>query len=137
VKPEAGLYKRLKENLPNSHITRLESRVGLGIPDCLVALGPQQPRFVMIELKVVKGRKLAISPHQIAFHLKHADMKAPTFILVQFHPPGTASSRNAELRLYRGDQAGELALISMDVAPVWACNLAQMQWHMLRLELLK
>jgi hypothetical protein len=84
VKPEAGLYKRLKENLPNSHITRLESRVGLGIPDCLVALGPQQPRFVMIELKVVKGRKLAISPHQVAFHLKHADMKAPTFILVQF-----------------------------------------------------
>jgi hypothetical protein len=67
VKPEAGLYKRLKENLPNSHITRLESRVGLGIPDCLVALGPQQPRFVMIELKVVKGRKLAISPHQSGF----------------------------------------------------------------------
>jgi hypothetical protein len=60
----------------------------------------------------------------VAFHLKHADMKAPTFILVQYHPPGTASSRNAELRLYRGEQAGELALISMDVAPVWACNLA-------------
>jgi hypothetical protein len=40
IKPEAALYKRLKENLPNSHITRLESRVGLGVPDCLVALGP-------------------------------------------------------------------------------------------------
>jgi hypothetical protein len=26
---------------------------------------------------------------------------------------------------------------SMDVAPVWSCNLAAMQWHMLRLELLK
>jgi hypothetical protein len=40
IKPEAALYKRLKENLPNSHITRLESRVGLGVPDCLIALGP-------------------------------------------------------------------------------------------------
>ena len=138
VKPEAALYKRLKENLPNSHITRLESRVGLGIPDCLVALGPQHPqRFVMVELKVVKGKKLAISPHQVAFHLKHSSLKVPTFILVQYHPPGTASSRNAELRLYRGEQAGELALVSMDVAPVWSCNLAAMQWHMFRLELLK
>jgi len=138
VKPEAALHKRLKENLPNSHITRLESRVGLGIPDCLVALGPQQSKFVMVELKVVKrGKKVALSPHQIAFHLKHADYRVPTFILVQYHPPGTASSRNAELRLYRGDQAGDLAMVGVDVEPVWACNLAQMQWHMLRLELLK
>jgi len=138
VKPEAALYKRLKENLPNSHITRLESRVGLGIPDCLVALGPQQAKFVMIELKVVKsGRRVNLSPHQVAFHLKHSDFKVPTFILVQYHPPGTASSRNAELRLYRGDQAETLVYQGIEVEPVWACNLAQMQWHMLRLELLK
>jgi hypothetical protein len=138
VKPEAALYKRLKENLPNSHITRLESRIGLGIPDCLVALGPQQAKFVMIELKVVKsGRRVNLSPHQVAFHLKHSDYKVPTFILVQYHPPGTASSRNAELRLYRGDQAETLVYQGIEVEPVWSCNLAQMQWHMLRLELLK
>ena len=138
MKPEASLYKRLKENLPNSHITRLESRVELGIPDCLVALGPQQARFVMVELKVVKrGKKVALSPHQVAFHLKHSDFKVPTFILVQYHPPGTASSRNAELRLYRGDQAETLVYQGIEVEPVWACNLAQMQWHMLRVELLK
>ena len=138
MKPEASLYKRLKENLPDSHITRLESRVGLGIPDCLVALGPQQAKFVMVELKVVKsGRKVNLSPHQIAFHMKHSDYRVPTFILVQYHPPGTTSSRTAELRLYRGDQAGTMAFLGVDVEPVWACNLAQMQWHMLRLELLK
>jgi len=138
LKPEASLYKRLKENLPNSHITRLESRVGLGIPDCLVALGPQQARFVMVELKVVKrGKKVALSPHQVAFHLKHSDFKVPTFILVQYHPPGTISSRYAELRLYAGSQAGDLALVGVDIEPVWACNLAQMQWHMLRVEFLK
>jgi hypothetical protein len=138
IKPEAALYKRLKENLPNSHITRLESRVGLGVPDCLIALGPQQAKFVMVELKVVKrGRKVALSPHQIAFHLKHADFKVPTFVLVQYQSAGTASSRNAELRLYRGEQAGDLALVGIDIEPAWACNLAQMQWHMLRLELLK
>jgi len=138
IKPEAALYKRLKENLPNSHITRLESWVGLGVPDCLIALGPQQPRFVMVELKVTKrGRKVALSPHQVAFHLKHADLRVPTFVLVQYHPPGTTSSKTAELRLYRGEQAGDLVLVGLDVEPVWACNLAQMQWHMLRLELLK
>jgi hypothetical protein len=51
IKPEAGLYKRLKENLPEAHITRIESRVNLGIPDCLIAL--TKNRFVMVELKVV------------------------------------------------------------------------------------
>jgi len=92
----------------------------------------------MIELKVVKsGRRVNLSPHQVAFHLKHSDFKVPTFILVQYHPPGTASSRNAELRLYRGDQAETLVYQGIEVEPVWACNLAQMQWHMLRLELLK
>ena len=75
-KPESGLYQRLKENLPACHITRIESRVNLGIPDCLVAF-KVPGEFVMVELKVVRrGRKVALSPHQVSFHAKHADMKA-------------------------------------------------------------
>lgn len=131
------LYRRLKENLPRALITRLESRVGLGIPDCLVALDKPESKFVLLELKVVKkGKKLAISPHQVAFHLKHNfDMHCPTFILVQYHPPGTTSSKTAELRLYRGEKAGTLCMLGMDTPADWSCNLAAMQWHMLRQEL--
>jgi hypothetical protein len=96
IKPEAALYKRLKENLPNSHITRLESRVGLGVPDCLIALGPQQPRFVMVELKVTKrGRKVALSPHQVAFHLKHADLKGSDLCFGAVSPTGDDFEQNS------------------------------------------
>lgn len=132
IKPEAALYKRIRENLPDSHITRIESRVNLGIPDCLVAfkgLG----LFVMIELKVVKrGRKINLSPHQVAFHAKHADLGAPTFILVQYHPPGTTSALKAELLLYRGRQVLDLHHLGIDAEPVERWPLSHVLWHMLR-----
>jgi len=46
------LGKKVQENLPKSHITRIESRAGLGIPDMLIAFEPEG-LFVMMELKVV------------------------------------------------------------------------------------
>jgi hypothetical protein len=136
--PEAALYARLKENLPKAYITRLESRVGLGIPDCLIALGPLPGAFVMVELKVVKrGKKIALSPHQIAFHLKHSTLKCPTFVLVQYHPPGTTSSRNAEILLYLGAQVESLAMIGVETPPLDRWNLAAMEWNMLRFRILE
>lgn len=132
MKPEAALYKRVKENLPNCHITRIESRVNLGIPDCLI--GFKSPgKFVMVELKVVKrGRKVALSPHQAAFHLKHADLGCPTYILVGYYPPGVVSALKAELRLYRGSQAEELLVRGLDCEPVEKWILAKVEWWMLR-----
>jgi hypothetical protein len=57
--------------------------------------------FVMVELKVVKrGRKVNLSPHQVAFHIKHADLNCPTYILVQYHPAGTTHASKSELLLY-------------------------------------
>jgi hypothetical protein len=136
--PEAALYARLKENLPNAYITRLESRVGLGIPDCLVALGPLPGAFVMVELKVVKrGKKVNLSPHQIAFHHKHSTLKCPTFILVQYHPMGTTASRSAEILLYSGAQVESLAMIGVDTRPIDRWNLAAMEWNMLRFRILE
>jgi hypothetical protein len=136
--PEAALYARLKENLPNAYITRLESRVGLGIPDCLVALGPLPGAFVMVELKVVKrGKKVNLSPHQIAFHHKHSTLKCPTFILVQYHPVGTTASRSAEILLYSGAQVESLAMVGVDTRPIDRWNLAAMEWNMLRFRILE
>jgi hypothetical protein len=88
IKPEAALYKRLKENLPNSHITRLESRVGLGVPDCLIALGPPATSLCYggVEGNVKRGRKVALSPHQVAFHLKHCRPKGSYLCLGAVSP---------------------------------------------------
>jgi hypothetical protein len=137
MKPEAALYKRVKENLPNCHITRIESRVNLGIPDCLVAFKTPS-KFVMIELKVVKrGKKVALSPHQLAFHLKHASLGCPTYILVGYYPPGVVSALKAEIRLYRGSQAEELAVRGIECEPVAKWCMAKVEWFMLRHELVQ
>ena len=52
-KAESSLHQRVKENLPNVVITRLENRVGLGLPDCLIAI--PNGVFVMVELSGEPG----------------------------------------------------------------------------------
>lgn len=87
----------------------------------------------MVELKVVKkGRKVAISPHQVSFHYKHAEIGAPTFILVQYHPAGTASATKAELLLYRGAQIMDVHHLGIDAVPLARWPLSHVLWHMLR-----
>jgi hypothetical protein len=89
--------------------------------------------FVPVELKVVRrGRQVQLSPHQVAFHVKHSAMKCPTYILVEYHPPGTVSARKAELLLFRGDQALELINAGIDTPPVARWSYATPLWHMLR-----
>ena len=135
-KPESGLYQRLKENLPACHITRIESRVNLGIPDCLVAF-KVPGEFVMVELKVVRrGRKVVLSPHQVSFHAKHADMNCPTYILVQYFPPGATRTSHSELRLYAGEQAVELSMRGIDTVPLAAWPWTQIPWELVRLHML-
>lgn len=135
AKPESALYRRVKENLPNCHITRIESRVNLGIPDCLVAF--PHGEFVMVELKVVKrGRKVTLSPHQVAFHLKHADLRCPTFILVQYYPPKALTVAGSELLLYGGDQALELHKLGIELQPIDRWPWTGVPWNMVRQALL-
>lgn len=105
--------------------------MNLGIPDCLIAL--KNDKFVMVELKVVKrGKKVNLSPHQVAFHLKHSDLKCPTFILVQYHPAGTTSALKAELLLYKGGQAVDLLHLGVTCEPHAKWPLSHVHWHMLR-----
>ena len=126
--PEGQLYKRLKENLKTCHITRIESRVNLGIPDCLIAL-QSLGKFVMVELKVVKkGLKVNLSPHQIAFHLKHAELKCPTFVLVEYHPALSKKAAGNELLLYSGAQAAEVFEKGVTVEPLHRWVLPRVDW---------
>jgi hypothetical protein len=62
----------------------------------------------MVELKVVSsGKKIRLSPHQAGFHLKHAAMGCPTFILVEYHPP-PSSGEKPQILLYEGKSAADI-----------------------------
>ena len=136
AKPETKLYQRLKENLPSCLFTRIESRVNQGFPDCLVAL-PRSGTFAPLELKVVTyGRRVRLSPHQVAFHARHAEIGCTTFILVLFVPYKKTASRDGQLLLYRGDQVLELARAGVDTTPLASWHYGSMPWGMLELELM-
>lgn len=89
-------------------LTRVESWVNLGIPDCIVAL---DNRLFLVELKVVKkGNKVAIRPHQVAFHTMHG--LYPCFILVE-----VGAGRAKELKLYHARQVIDLAENGVKLTP--------------------
>ena len=123
---ENKLYKRVKENLPNCTINKLENRGFHGIPDLLLAFS--NVKFVTIELKVVKiGKKIRFSPHQISFHLKHKTL--PCFILVEHKPKDL-------LLLYHANQMEDLLETGCDTKPLVSYSMKKIMWNMLRLKLI-
>ena len=101
--PEAKLYKKLKNKLPQISWIRLENNSLLGTPDLLAY--NTSGHFFTVELKVTKGNKVKFSPHQIAFHVKHPNN---TFILVEALGPGT-------VKLFRGSQILELEACGLEL----------------------
>jgi hypothetical protein len=82
VKAESKLWQRVKKYTPNITWTRVESWASFGFPD-LVGY-TEKTGFFTVELKVTKSNKVALSPHQIGFHIKHP---TNTFILIETHAP--------------------------------------------------
>jgi len=84
VKKESNLWKSLKKYLNNGDdyiVSRLESYVTPGFPDCLIY--NKVTGFFTIELKIIKtNNKITISPFQIAWNTRHFMLSAPVFILV-------------------------------------------------------
>jgi hypothetical protein len=88
--------------------------------------------FVMVELKIVKtGLKINLSPHQYSFHLKHASIGCPTFILVQYYPPESSGDKPM-LKLYRGAQALFLFDEGVRVAPIAQWPVRAVDWAEMR-----
>ena len=82
VKPETRLWKNLKKLLEGGDylISRLESYVTPGFPDCLIF--HNVTGFFTLELKVIqRNNKLKFSPFQIAWNTRHSRLGAPAFIL--------------------------------------------------------
>jgi hypothetical protein len=94
--PEAKLYKKLKNKLPQISWIRLENNSLLGTPDLLAY--NTSGHFFTVELKVTKGNKIKFSPHQISFHVKHPNN---TFICIEHLGSGC-------VKLFRGSQILEL-----------------------------
>ena len=95
--PEAKLYKKFKKATPTISYSRIENLAVPGVPDVLGYTKYNQ--FFTIEFKVAKANKVRLSPHQIAWHMRHP---YKSFICIQALGPGT-------VRLYEGEQVRELA----------------------------
>ena len=83
VKTETSFWKTLKTYLDGGEyiVSRLESYVTPGFPDCLVF--HKDTGFFTLELKVVGSNNyITLSPFQIAWNMRHALAGAPSYILV-------------------------------------------------------
>jgi Holliday junction resolvase len=84
MKPESKFWQQVKKNTPKIKWTRLESWASFGVPDLLGY--HDSCGFFMVELKVAKGNKIHLSPHQIMFH---TTMTKRNFILVKTASPSS------------------------------------------------
>ena len=83
VKPETTFWKSVKILLDGGDyiVSRLESYVTPGFPDCLIY--HRDTGFFTVELKVLgSNNKVTLSPFQIAWNMRHATAGAQSYILV-------------------------------------------------------
>ena len=100
--PERKLYQDLRKNIPQIKWTRLENLSLLGTPDLLGY--NNSGHFFTLELKVVKGKKIRFSPHQISFHVSHPNN---SFILIKH-------LGQRSLKLFQGSMIMELVACGFD-----------------------
>ena len=94
--PDSKLHKKLVKATTKIVWNRIENLSNLGTPDLLGY--NNSGTFFTVELKVTRGNKVKLSPHQLAFHVKHPNN---TFVLVK------ALSLNS-VKLYEGKVIKEL-----------------------------
>ena len=76
--PEAKLYKKIKKATPTISWNRIENLSIPGMPDALCY--NKYNTFFTVEFKVTKSNKVRLSPHQVAWHMRHP---YNTFICIQ------------------------------------------------------
>ena len=112
VKPETRLWKNLKTCLKSGDgyiVSRLESYVTPGFPDCLIF--HNVTGFFTLELKVIQcNKKCIISPFQRAWNLRHANAGAPVYILL-------GGLKDNNVKLFHGSRTEELGQCTADQVP--------------------
>jgi hypothetical protein len=94
--PERKLYQKIKKNIKSISWIRLENLSSSGTPDLLGY--NDSGTFFTVELKVTRSNKVRLSPHQIAFHVKHPKN---SFICIEHLGSGT-------VKLFEGSKVREL-----------------------------
>ena len=79
---------------------------------------------------------MRLSPHQVAFHVRHAEIGCPTYVLVLAVPFGKTASKDGRLLLYRGDQVLELAQSGIDTTPLASWSYGMVPWNLVEFELM-
>jgi len=106
ARPESKLYADLKKITKDFQWTRLENWASLGTPD-LLGFHPKK-FFFTLELKVTKRNKVALSPHQVAWHLNRGP---GSFVLVH-------CIHLKQYRLYPGSRIEELFRLGLNLEPL-------------------
>ena len=104
--PERKLYQKIKKNFKDISLVRIENNSLLGTPDLLGY--NTTGHYFTIELKVTRSKKIKLSPHQIAFHVKHPKN---TFILVE-------DLSSSTLKLFPGSRIQELVACGLALDPL-------------------
>ena len=128
ARPESKLYANLKKISPQIKWTRLENWALLGTPD-LLGYHPGG-LFFTLELKVTKRNKVALSPHQVAWHMNHP---SSTFVLVHYIYIKNKKKIN-EYGVYAGSRFEELFRLGMYLDPLVLGSLEDCACHLLQLE---
>ena len=112
VKPETKLWKSLKKCLKDGEgylVSRLESYVTPGFPDCLIF--HNITGFFTIELKIIQpNNKIKFSVFQKAWNLRHADAEASVYILV-------GGLAKGHVKLFHGSWTEQLGQKTIDLVP--------------------
>ena len=111
VKPETTFWKSVKTLLDDGNyiVSRLESYVTPGFPDCLIF--HNVTGFFTVELKVIqRNNKCIISPFQRAWNLRHANEGAPVYILV-------GGLKDNKVKLFHGAWTEHLCKKTVDQVP--------------------
>ena len=111
VKTETSFWKSVKTLLDVGDyvVSRLESYVTPGFPDCLIY--NKVTGFFTVELKIIKANnKITISPFQIGWNMRHTLAGAQSFILVGGLP-------NRHVKMFHGSKTKELGQSTVDLVP--------------------
>ena len=104
--PERKLYQKVKKAFNSFSLIRLENNSLHGTPDLLGY--NNSGHFFTVELKVTRSNKVRLSPHQIAFHVRHPNN---SFILVE-------SLDQRCLKLFPGSKVQELVACGLALEPL-------------------
>ena len=83
MKPESKFWKQVKENLNDINWTRLENRIGQGVPD---VYGIKDGTSIWIELKVITSNRIKLSPFQKSWNFSHSLQGGRNFIMATTFP---------------------------------------------------